>query len=374
MKNIRQKLKLMVPLVLATFIGLSAALQAKPKEDILSSYRLAMPTKDVLDRIGQRYEIGHREGNTFVIYVPLVEADRFLAIAPTATLLREDIHTEFEEMEARDSHIFAGYPSYTEIESHLRAIAEAHSDIARLITYGTSAAGRPLFALKLSDHVAASEDGEPQLLVTAATHGDEIVTTAVLLSLIDEMVAGYGKNPMLTRFIDSTATMFVPVLNADGYVNRDRYEGNKDPNRSYPYPDAPNKSIPAGCVASIVQLTQQIHFDGSLDLHAYGRMIMHPWGYTTNSLPSASDDTMFDRLTTAMSEQNNYAHGQIAKVIYVARGSSADYYYWKYGTTAVVAEVGDYKAPAMGDIPGVTNQVRPALWEFMDHFSKAATK
>jgi hypothetical protein len=77
---------------------------------------------------------------------------------------------------------------------------------------------------------------------------------------------------------------------------------------------------------------------------------MYPWAYTRES-PSKSKD--FDVIAKGMADFNGYIYGQISKVIYVAKGSSCDYFHWRHRTTSMAVEVGRSKVPHGSEIDRV---------------------
>jgi hypothetical protein len=344
----------------------SLTLQAN--QEVLSSYRVDSPTEQQLAEIAARYEIASREGASYEVVVPRIFKSNFLKIAPEAQLVTEDLREELVQSLARNQDYLADYRSYDQVYSYLQGIAERYPQIATLQTYGKSSKGNPLYVLKLTNKNSRFSS-KPALLIDAATHGDEIITTEVLLRLLEQLVQGYGNDAEITRFIDRTTLLFVPVVNADGFVSRNRYEsGYTDPNRSYPYPGEPSRK-PATCIAALISLANQERIAGALDIHAYGELIMYPWAYTTVPIDEAATQKDFDSLTTAMSANNGYKHGQISKLIYVAKGSSADYYYWKMGTLAIALEIGRSKAPAGREIERQVTAIKPALWTFIRRFA-----
>jgi hypothetical protein len=96
-------------------------------------------------------------------------------------------------------------------------------------------------------------------------------------------------------------------------------------------------------------------------------MVMYPWAYTYSSVDE-KDSQIFHPLTQSMAATNSYAYGPISKVIYVAKGSSADYYYWKKKTIALAVEVGNSKAPHPSQIPAYTEEQAEAMWRFIEAF------
>ena len=76
-----------------------------------------------------------------------------------------------------------------------------------------------------------------------------------------------------------------------------------------------------------------------------------------------------ENLTTLMAKENGYVHGPIATTIYVAKGSSSDYYFWKHNTVSVAMELGRSKAPPVGEISASVDETRESVWRFLEHFA-----
>jgi len=332
----------------------------------LSRYLLSAPDVTLLDQISEQFEITHPHGDDFEIIVPAAKAAEFLALAPGARLVEADMDATFRYLEKNDQAWLAGYRSFDAVQAHLTALSETYPELVRLERYGTSDEGRPLLALKISDQPKTGKDA-PKLLLTSATHGDELISVEVLLGLVDRLVMGYGSDERLTRMVNESQIYVIPVVNPDGFVRRARYaSGNIDPNRDYPWP-ANERQPRVKSIRELITFFGTHGFQGSIDFHASGRMIMYPWAYTQQPVGSA-DHERFETLVKDMAVDNQYAAGQISKVIYVAKGSSADYYYWKHQTTAIAVEIGHSKVPPTSDIPRLVDELSETTWRFVEHF------
>lgn len=338
---------------------------ADPEREVLSSWLWTPAHEAQLPAVADRFEIVHKHGTDFEVLVPAEKRKEFLNLAPEARLVEEDIHATLRAIEKMNPEYMAGYHTFDDVQAIMEEIARTRPDIAQLETYGTSQNGRPLMALKLSDNVDLDED-EPELLLTSATHGDELITVEVLLSLLQELLNGYGSDARLTNMVDSAELYFILALNPDGYASRQRYSNGVDPNRDYPWPEQPNKS-PNACVKGVIDFFHSRQFSGSLDLHAYGKMIMYPWAWTSRS-PDQADLQKFADLGRTMGQANRYEVGQISRIIYVAKGSSADYYYWKTGSLSYGIELSTSKVPPASSIPSVVNEAREMTWKFIEYF------
>ena len=258
-----------------------------------------------------------------------------------------------------------GYRDFALVMKDLKKLNQAHPTITSLVEYGRSKNNLPLIAIKISDNVTVDEN-EPEIMITSATHGDEIITVEVVMNLIEELLENYDRDPRLKDIIDGREIYFIPVVNPDGYSKQRRDDHGEDPNRSYPYPGNLNNK-PTPSIAKQIQFFDSRNFVGSLDFHAYGELIMYPWSYTRNDVEEAYLK-IFDDLSRRMAQTNGYTPGQIPDILYTAKGGSVDYYFMKNKTIAMAVELGRSKAPSAGKIPEYTDDAREATWIFLENF------
>src|SRR5437773_2270306 len=117
----------------------------------------------------------------------------------------------------------ANYRDLNGIINRMREIASANPSIAQVVdvtaTYGTPTTfqGRHLFALKISDNVAADED-EPAVLIVSTHHAREIGAPVIALDAAERLIAGYRSgDPRITSAVNGHAIWIAPVWNPDGY-------------------------------------------------------------------------------------------------------------------------------------------------------------
>jgi hypothetical protein len=351
-------------LMLTSFLFLSL-FNANAVESIRSYEVTVNPMR--MNQIADRFEIVKKLARSYEVYVKEDNVNDFLKLAPQAKLLLKNIHSEFNSDDKSAQLNLAKYRKFIDVERDLNTIVSTYKDIASLETYGITKGGRKLYALKISSPNKNLLSDKPEIMVTAATHGDELVTVEVLFSLINEMLAGYGKDPRFTKMIDGRIIYFVPVVSPDSFEARERYVQGLDPNRSFPWPENINNKT-VDCIQGIMDFSNAHKFMGSLDLHAYGKLVMFPWGYTENP-PGPKDQVLLSDLVQAMARENQYKAGQISTTIYVAKGSSADYFYWKKNTQAIAVELADQKVPPFNAIPKVITEAREMMWTFLEHFN-----
>lgn len=350
----------------------SIAAPLLPARNPLSLYALEDPAPEILQKIAPYFEIEGREGDAYRVLVPQSQAGLLQLLAPRAELRELDTSAalrrrlaSFEPQTAWPwpTNPREGYRDFDAVQAWLKAKADANPSLVSVVDYGASAGKRPLRALHINRDNGRTK---PALLITAATHGDELITTEVLMNLVDELLKNDGQDPRFTRMIDDHDLYFIPVVNADGFAERDRYDYGQDPNRSYPYPNDPARA-PTASIKAIMKFFEEKKFAGSIDFHAYGEMVMYPWAYTYDPI-AADAEVKLDGLTTRMAETNDYVHGPISKVIYVAPGSSCDYYFWKTGSQSVAIEMGRDKVPAPREIPAYVKAQAESTWRFIEAF------
>ena len=139
---------------------------------------------------------------------------------PHAKLVEKDIHDVFTRNNQQDPHWRDGYHSFDSVQADLNSLVQAHPELASLETYGTSDAGQPLLALRLTGIALVAN--KPEVMITASTHGNEIATVEVVMAAIDQLAKGYGKDTRITQMLDKHVLFFIPVVSPDGYLNESR--------------------------------------------------------------------------------------------------------------------------------------------------------
>ncbi len=172
---------------------------------------------------------------------------------------------------------FDKYHGYTGTVDYLKKVAAAYPDITELMQIGTSALGRPMYLLVVSnmkngntiDRYVKLENpraeniknvipekshlGKPGHFMSGATHGNEYTGTEVCLYIIDKLVSGYGDDNVITDLVDRVAFYILPIDNPDGVYNSVELGIPQRSNSMYRSADLEGKPVPDG-------LTSQFRF------------------------------------------------------------------------------------------------------------------
>jgi carboxypeptidase T len=268
----------------------------------------------------------------------------------------------------------AAYHNYAETTAEVQAVAAAHPAIVKLFSIGRSYEGRDLWAARISDNVQLDQD-EPETLFVGHYHAREHLTVEMMLYLLHMLADEYGVpgHEEITDLVNSREIYLIFDLNPDGgeydiagdsyqlwRKNRQPNSGSPyigtDPNRNHSYrwggagasdfpgdetyrgpapASAPEIAAMQAFINSrVVNGAQQISV--AITFHTYGELVLWPYGYTYEDLPSdmrPDDHAVLVSMGQAMAATNGYQPQQ-ASDLYVTSGDLTD---WAYGVHHIFA-------------------------------------
>jgi len=192
------------------------------------------------------------------------------------------------------------YPTYSVYTQMMQDFATNYPDICRLQTIGNSQNGHLVQVLKITDNPDVDED-EPEFFYTGQMHGDELVSSIMLLHLIDYLLSNYGTNSQVDDLVNNVEIWINPLSNPDGcYYGGDNtvsgavrslYNG-IDPNRNFPAPsDAhPDGNAYALEVSDMIAFTDIHNFVLSANIHSGAEVVNYPWDTWDSSDNTHADD------------------------------------------------------------------------------------
>jgi len=217
-----------------------------------------------------------------------------------------------------------------------------------------------LFTLAFSDSGVAIEglqigSGSIHNLVVGTHHGNEYGSTELALNFAENMAQ--APIPGQTMFV-------IPVLNIDGYNNRNRYEKVNgryyDPNRDYPGPCGSEGPFHLKSTKALADFVAANNIVASATLHTYWPAVVYPWGLSTHDVETPYP-SQFEKMAQDAAEFSKYTVGNSTDVIYPADGTFEDYAFWKHGVWSILFEVGRSHSPGINDLDEMVKGNVPGL-------------
>ncbi|MBC7712548.1 MAG: succinylglutamate desuccinylase/aspartoacylase family protein [Rhizobacter sp.] len=183
-----------------------------------------------------------------------------------------------------------GYPSPEETATELKSVTDMYPDLAQMVSIGKSVKGRDLWVVKLSKNVKVNDD-RPEFKYIANMHGDEIVGRELMMRLIKDLLANYGKDPVITNLLDRAQIYIMPSMNPDGAAAVTRGNAkNVDLNRDFPdYTTSDNKDVTTGRApetAAVMNWQKGHNFVLSANFHGGAEVANYPWDAIAEKFPN----------------------------------------------------------------------------------------
>ncbi|MFJ7069446.1 M14 family zinc carboxypeptidase [Streptomyces sp. NPDC101115] len=197
--------------------------------------------------------------------------------------------------------VFRPYGGKGGLKQEILDTARANPGLTKVVSIGRTVRGQDILALKVSKGAAKTKDGSrPATLYLSNQHAREWITPEMTRRLMHHYLDGYGKDPRITKLVDTTELWFVLSANPDGYDFTHADPGNRQWRKNLRDNNGDGR-IESG--------------DG-VDLN---RNFAYKWGYDDEgSSPDPADETF--RGTGPMSEPETRALDAFQKRIGFAYG------------------------------------------------------
>lgn len=277
---------------------------------------------------------------------------------------------EKRQSPAGDAYPLTYYPTNDQIGTMLQGMQSSHPTKARYFTWGSSVNGRTLHGVVISDHVG-TEEREPEVRLSSAIHGDEVVGMVMLLNFAHYLLQNYGEPGMeaVTNLVDDYEIHIIPLYNPDGYAANQRRNANYiDLNRNFPEP-AGTDPIQELENINFMSHAESNHFVISQNGHGGALVVNYPWDYTYTLAP---DDAAIVQMALEYSTYNlPMYNGSFPQGItngaawYVITGSLQDWSYDQTGCIDVTVEISNVKWPEASTLVGFWDDNRESLMHFV---------
>ncbi|MCB8963466.1 MAG: carboxypeptidase regulatory-like domain-containing protein [Bacteroidales bacterium] len=270
------------------------------------------------------------------------------------------------------------YPTYEVYRTMLQQFEDDYPALCKLDSIGTTANGRKLYVLKISDNVLNNE-AEPELFYTSTMHGDETTGYILMLRLADSLLQGYSTSSRIKEMVDNMAIYINPNANPDGtyyYGNNTvsgatRYNGNSiDLNRNFPDPrtgDHPDGNSWQPETQAMMDFAEGRNFVLSANFHGGVELANYPWDTWESADNPHPDHNWYYTISRAYADTvhlycpSDYFTGESNGVThggdwYVVTGGRQDYMnYWQH-CREFTLEISDTKL--------LGTELLPAHWTY----------
>ncbi|SHO48978.1 M14 family zinc carboxypeptidase [Desulfopila aestuarii] len=380
--------------------ALNAAMESESEEIFLSPGETAIVrvyypdqrtgNKTLISFEPQLLETNYAKGY-HVMKVTQEDIDRLNAAGLRVKLDNTWTPSQPESQKGTDDEGIPGYPCYRTVEETYATagqIAEKYPKLAQWKDIGDSydkAAGLGGFDMRVLVLTNRKINGDkPDLFISAAMHAREYATAELVTRFAEYLVENYGTDADVTWILDHHEIHLMLHTNPDGRkIAEDHTFWRKNTNKDYCLMDYESRGADLnrnftfgwnccdGSSGDECNETFRGHFSASepeiqavesymstifpvqrdddwiseapadatgiyIDVHAYGKLVLWPWGSTSDSAPNA---TQLQTLGRKFAYWNNYSPEQ-AIGLYPTDGTSDEHAYGHHGVASYCFEVG----------------------------------
>ncbi|MGW6460410.1 M14 family zinc carboxypeptidase [Streptomyces sp. NPDC055078] len=123
-----------------------------------------------------------------------------------------------QRLAAAGDGVYRPYGGENGLKREILATAQANPALTKAVSIGKTVKGEDILALKVSKGAKQYRDGtKPATLYMSNQHAREWITPEMTRRLMHHYLTNYGKDPRITKIIDTTELWFVISANPDGY-------------------------------------------------------------------------------------------------------------------------------------------------------------
>lgn len=240
-----------------------------------------------------------------------------------------------------DSGIYG--PSYSEQVSLMQELVDSNSGISEVVEIGQTVNGRMLTGVLFRR--LAPLNSSKLTIITGATHGNEYLN---IVDRLAESLLDHTSDPLRKYLSRGGEVLFIPVLNPDGYDERQR--GNArgvDLNRDWPNPGNRHREPRQPETRQFMNwvdnyITQNnLRMNMAMDYHCCVEgMLLLPWGWKRGLYMNSENQQRSKKYEDMM--RNHFPRpGEIGTppdLLYSATGTTLDYWYEKYDAVSFTYE------------------------------------
>jgi murein tripeptide amidase MpaA len=337
-------------------------------------FRFNISSRSEISLLTNVVSIDNVQGNTVWAYANDSEWEAFQRLGYTAELLPapSSLLAPVMRSAGETSRLWDTYPTYEAYVAQMNAFAANYPNLCQIVDAGTTMGGRHIYFAKISDNISTHE-AEPEVLYTAAMHGDETTGYILMLRLIDYLLTNYATDTRVQNMVNNMEIWINPNANPDGtyyggnstVTGARRYNNNGiDINRSFPDPWGGATSPVQTETTLMMNLANAHHFALSCNFHGGAEVVNYPWDSIPNqhvdnnwyfsisqayasTVHAVSPSTYMDDLNNGVT--NGYAW-------YEVNGGRQDWYNYYRQCRELCIELTTTKMPA--------GSLLPTYWDY----------
>ncbi|MEV5946619.1 M14 family zinc carboxypeptidase [Streptomyces sp. NPDC051993] len=234
-------------------------------------------------------------------------------------------------LKAAGDGVFRPYSGKNGLKQEIIDTGNTHPELTKVESIGKTVKGQDILAVKLTKGAKKSKDGsKPAMLYMSNQHAREWITPEMTRRLMHYYLDNYGKDPRITKIVDSTELWFVISANPDGYDFtftpghrlwrknlRDNNGDGKitagdgvDPNRNFPYkwgydnegssPDPADETYRGPSAGSepetkaLDSFEKRVHFNYAINYHSAAELLLYGVGWQVAT--PTPDDVIYKSL------------------------------------------------------------------------------
>jgi hypothetical protein len=292
----------------------------------------------------------HASSGYAIMYVVPAELKLLQGTGLPVSVLKDDLNNYYQDFWSGSAN---QYHTYDQIIALMDSLATAYPGICHKTLFGLTPQGRQLACLKISDS-AVMDENEPEVLLDAGIHGDEIGGPENLVLFARALCTGYDHDPEITSLVNNREITIYPMVNPDGRANMSRYNSNfVDCNRDWGYMWNGEGNSPEAFsqveTRTLRDLIYNHRFIIHVTYHSGEEVVLYPWCYRAAHAP---DYTALVQLSSIYSTSSGYPNLQYRQSYadYPTNGETIDYSYGTDGTDALTMEISNNKQPPASQI------------------------
>ncbi|CAN8095734.1 unnamed protein product [Discula destructiva] len=259
-------------------------------------------------------------------------------------------------------YFFRNYQPHTVVVRWMRLIEAMFPSSVRFTSIGKSYEGRDIPALMVKGDSSSRDPSKPRktMVVMGGSHAREWISTTTVNYLAWAMITSYGKDRLITKFMQEYDIVFIPEMNPDGIEytwNADRlWRKSRQPTDVSPWclgldldhafgyewdtwrsglsndpcsesyaGQEPWESVEVSAFrdwAKNEAQTNNVDFVGLIDLHSYSQQILFPYSYTCHIEPPNLEK--MEELALGLAKSIRLFSGEAYSVKPACRGAMAE--------------------------------------------------